>query len=170
MVEKYGRASTGIILIIVGILALLANMGWGEVFGEAIPALVGIFFLSLYVVAKAGWALYPGAFVTPVGIATFFAARGVNMDFWWPLFVAAPGVGFLIIRLAKPWNRWAIYPATILLLLAVFFFSFSSHAFQWFYFDFAGKLWPVLLIALGLTLILRSFGKGSSGGDSGANS
>ncbi len=157
MVEKYGRASTGVILIIVGALALLANMGLGEIFGEAIPALVGVFFLSLYIVGKAGWALYPGAFLTPIGIVTFLAARGLDMDSWWPLFMAASGVGFLIIRMAKPWNRWVIYPAAALIVLAGCFFVFSSRVFQWLYFDFAGKLWPILLIVLGLALILGSF-------------
>jgi hypothetical protein len=170
MVEKYGRATTGIVLIVVGILALLASLGFGEIFGEAIPALVGVFFLILYAVGRANWALYPGAFTTPVGVVTFLAARGTNMELWWPLFVAAPGFGFLIIRLAKPWNRWAIYPAAVLILLAGVFFTFSSHALRWLYVDFAGKLWPVLLILLGLMLILRSFRRGNSGGNRGPDS
>lgn len=166
--ERRGRATTGIILIVVGILALLANLGFGEVFAEAIPALIGVVFLAFYAVGRAEWALYPGSFITPVGVVVFLAARGANMDRWWPLFVAAPGLSFLIIRLAKPSNGWAIYPAAVLLVLSGVFLTLSSEPFRWVYDTLMSKGWPVLLILLGIVIILRSYRMGRSGGAPGA--
>ena len=153
---RYGKTTTGILLIVLGILALLGNIGLGDIFGEAIVAVIGLIFLSLFYVGKIDWAIYPGAFTVTVGVVILLAARGLDMIVWWPLFVAAPGVSFLLLRFSSKSNGWALYPGSVLVLLAGIFFSFSSHALSWFYFDLIGRLWPVALIVGGLVLVAGS--------------
>ena len=160
--RQYGRVTTGLLLIAVGVLALLGNIGLGDIFGGAIVAIIGILFLCVHYIGGQEWAIYPGAFTTPVGIVVFLTTRGLNMEVWWPLFVAAPGVSFLILRSAGGLNRWAIYPGAILVLISGVMFAFSSGTISWLYMDVVGKLWPIALILLGLALILRSFGPRSA--------
>ncbi len=156
--RQYGRMTTGVLLIALGILALLGNIGISDLLGEALVAIIGCLFMAVYFVGKQPWAIYPGAFTLPVGIVILLAARGLDMDVWWPLFVAAPGVSFLIIRSAGTWNRWATWPGSFLVLIAGIMFAFSSGTISWLYIDVIGKLWPIALILLGLLLIVRSFG------------
>jgi len=150
-------------LIAVGALALVKNVGLADIFGEAIVAAIGVSFLAIRYIGRQYWAIYPGAFTTTVGIVIFLAARGLNMDVWWPLFVAAPGAAFLLIRLDGDHNRWAIYPASILILVSAVMFAFSSGAISWLYLDIVGKYWPVALILVGLLMIWRSLAPGNPG-------
>lgn len=161
--KQLGRMTTGIILIAIGALALLGNVGLGDLFGEALVAIIGVVFLVVRYIGRQEWAIYPGAFTTTVGIVIFLAARGLNMDRWWPLFIAAPGAAFLLIRADGEHNRWAVYPAGILILISAIMFAFSSGTLSWLYFDVVGKLWPVALILAGLAIIWRSIGPRDSG-------
>lgn len=157
--RQYGRMTIGLLLIALGILALLGNIGLGDIFGGAIVAIIGVLFLALYYIGRQPWAIFPGAFTTPVGIVIMLTVRGLDMDVWWPLFVAAPGVSFILLMSAKEFNnRWAVYPGSILLLISAVMFAFSSGTLSWLYIDVVGKLWPVALILVGLVLIMRSFG------------
>lgn len=156
--RQYGRMTIGLLLIALGVLALLGNIGLADVFGGSIVAIIGVLFLTLHYIGKQSWAIYPGAFITPVGIVVFLATRGLNMEVWWPLFVAAPGVSFLILRANGGWNRWATIPGTLLVVIAAIMFAFSSGTVSWLYIDVIGKAWPVALILVGLVLIVRSFG------------
>lgn len=153
---KFSRVSTGVVLIILGALALLGNLGFADIFGEGIVAIIGIVFLALYYLGRTSWAIFPGAFTAPVGVVIFLAARGLDMDAWWPLFIAAPGLSFLLIRFSAPGNDWAIFPGSILVLIAGVMFSFSSHLLSWAYVGLVGKIWPVVLILIGLWLVFRS--------------
>jgi len=161
--KQLGRMTTGIILIAIGALALLGNVGLGDLFGEALVAIIGVVFLVVRYIGRQEWAIYPGAFTTTVGIVIFLAARGLNMDRWWPLFIAAPGAAFLLIRADGEHNRWAVYPAGILILISAVMFAFSSGTVSWLYFDVVGKIWPVALILAGLAIIWRSIGPRDSG-------
>lgn len=162
MNTKFSRASIGIILIIFGALSLLANLGFWDIFGEGIVAIVGFAFLSLFYIGRIGWAIYPGAFTAPVGIVIFLAARGVDMSVFWPLFVAAPGLSFLLIRFSAPANEWAIFPGSILVLVAGVMFSFTSGLFSWSRFEVFGRVWPAVLIVLGLFLVFQSLRRDSA--------
>lgn len=161
--RQYGRMTTGLLLIALGVLALLGNIGLGDVFGGAIVAVIGILFLVVHYIGRQEWAIYPGAFTTPVGIVVFLTTRGLNMDVWWPLFVAAPGVSFLFLRANGEQHKWAIYPGVIVVLMAGVMFAFSSGALSWLYMDVVGKIWPVALILVGLVMILKSFGARNAG-------
>ncbi len=57
----------------------------GSASGEALVAIIGCLFLAVYFVGKQQWAIYPGAFTLPVGVVILLAARGLDMDVWWPL-------------------------------------------------------------------------------------
>lgn len=162
MSAKDTRVWLGIALIICGVLALLGNLGLADIFAEGTVAIIGFIFLALFYLGRLGWAIFPGAFTAPVGVVIFLAARGLDMDIWWPLFVAAPGVSFLLIRFSTRSNEWALFPGSILALIAGVMLLFSSHLLAWRYFEAVGKFWPVVIILLGLLLIFRSLRQNSA--------
>jgi hypothetical protein len=156
MNQNRGGIGTGLVLIGIGLLALLFQLGLGDLFGEAIVLTVGVVFLLLRFVGKVEWAIYPGAFTSTVGAVIFLAARDVNMDIFWPLFVIAPGVSFLIIRTISPGDQWAIFPGLLVTGIGLIMFLFSTGLVSWFYLDILSKSWPVALILLGLLIIVRT--------------
>lgn len=144
----------GLVLVGLGVLSLLGRIGLDLFLGRALVAAIGLLFLALYLVGGAPWALYPGAFVTPVGGVVYLAASGWNMSIYWPLFVIAPGIGFLIVKTMSPDARWAVLPGTIITASGAIMFLFSSGTVSWLYFDVIRLLWPVGLILLGLYLLV----------------
>lgn len=162
MNNRRERTATGILLVAIGVLALMAQLGLGELFGQVFVAGIGLIFLLIHFVGKVDWALYPGAFITTVGTVIFLAARNVNMEVFWPLFVVAPGVSFFIIRLSSPSNRWAVYPGFIVTGVGLVMFAFSTGLVSWLYLEVAGKIWPAALIIVGLLLIVKSWKSGDT--------
>ena len=147
---------TGLALIGIGIVALLFQLGVGDLFGEAMVLTVGVVFLLIRFVGKVRWAVYPGAFTSTVGAVIFLAARDVDMEVFWPLFVIAPGVSFLIIRAASPKERWAVFPGLLITGIGLIMFLFSTGLLSWFYLDILAKFWPLALIIMGLLCIVGS--------------
>jgi len=145
----------GIFLIVLG-ASLLLYRGWlWKVAGEAFVAVIGLMFLALFFIGNARWAIYPGAFTTTVGTVIYLAAKGWPMNVYWPLFVMAPGVSFLLIRLAAPEEKWAVYPGTIITVIGLSLFTLSTGFFAGFW-RVVGTYWPLGLIAAGALLVLRS--------------
>jgi len=167
--RHYGRIMIGLFLIVIGALSLLDTFGYGEFLAGSLVALVGIGFLGLYHFGRQSWALYPGAFTAPVGIVIMLATQGLDMEVWWPLFIAAPGLSFIILRFAGAMGGLALSLGVGLLLLAAVMFAISTGALSWLYVDVIGKLWPVVLILAGLVLIIRSFGPRYTQGGQGSN-
>ncbi len=157
MDENRGRLGVGLLLIAIGLLVTLGKLGLGDMFGEAFVAAIGVIFLLVYALGKVEWALYPGAFTVTVGTVIFLAARHVDMEMFWPLFVIAPGVSFLIIRAASPENQWAIFPGFIVTGVGLAMLLFSSGLVSWVYLEIMEKFWPIGLILAGLWLVFKSW-------------
>ncbi|MCF7885262.1 MAG: hypothetical protein K9M80_02100, partial [Candidatus Marinimicrobia bacterium] len=68
-----------------------------------------------------------------------------QMEFLWPTFILAPGLGFFIMHFAAPKSEKLYIPGTILTVVAVAFFTQFWHLFEF---------WPYLLIGVGVYLIL----------------
>jgi hypothetical protein len=127
----------GIVLIALGVLALLQNLGVlnlaellpyisigpGEWLAQAIIALLfaggGLIFLVVFVVnlEHNWWAVIPG--FTLLGLATLILF-GDRLGAAGPaIFLGAIGLSFLVIYLIRREFWWAIIPAGVLLTLAV---------------------------------------------------
>jgi hypothetical protein len=120
------RAIGGILLIVVGILLLLQNLGVFEVIVALIWALIfaagGAIFLYMFLTNRANWwAIIPGFAL--LGIAALIA-----LDELWPqvggavgavLFLGGIGLAFWVIYFQKREFWWAVIPGGVMLTLAL---------------------------------------------------
>jgi hypothetical protein len=141
----------GIVLIVLGVLFLIANFAnysmeslWPVfVLGPGVAFIV-MFFRdrSIYGV------LMPGTILTVLGLL-FFACTAYGwdqMERLWPLFIMAPGLGFVMMYLFGKHERGLLIPAGILTVLGlVFLFNVNESEY----------LWPVVLILVGLLFLVR---------------
>ncbi len=127
----------GVVLIILGALALLQNLGVlnflgllpyisiesGDVIGTALVTLlfagVGLIFLVVFVVNvhRNWWAVIPG--FTLMGLAALIAFGNRMGVAGAGMFLGAIGLSFLVIYLVRREFWWAIIPAGVLCTLAV---------------------------------------------------
>jgi len=127
----------GVVLIVLGALALLQNLGIfnildilpyitiesGDILGTALITLlfagVGLIFLVVFVanVHQNWWAVIPG--FTLMGLAALIAFGNRLGEAGAGMFLGAIGLSFLVIYLVRREFWWAIIPAGVLLTLAV---------------------------------------------------
>ena len=141
----------GIILIVLGVLFLIANLS--NVHLDAFwPVFVlgpGVAFIVLFFRDRKEYGLLmPGTILTVIGLL-FFACTFTGWDqmqHLWPLFIMAPGVGFVMMYLFGRHERGFLIPAVILIGLGLVFLLDASES---------EYLWPILLIAAGLLFLIR---------------
>jgi hypothetical protein len=134
----------GIVLIVLGALALLQNLGIfnifdvlpyisidaGDILGTVLISLlfagVGMIFLVAFVanVYQNWWAVIPG--FTLMGLAALIAFGNRLGEAGAGMFLGAIGLSFLVIYLVRREFWWAIIPAGVLLTLAVMIPVLSS--------------------------------------------
>jgi hypothetical protein len=127
----------GVVLIVLGVLALLQNLGVfdffdllpyisiesGDVIGTALVTLlfagIGMIFLIVFVVnlQRNWWAVIPG--FTLMGLAALIAFGNRMGEAGAGMFLGAIGLSFLVIYLVRRAFWWAIIPAGVLCTLAV---------------------------------------------------
>lgn len=119
------RILVGALLILVGILFLLQNLGFFEL-GAVIFGLLfaagGVAFLYLALSRRdAWWAVIPG--LSLIGLGVMVLANGLGLpgaEIWSPtIFFAAIGLGFWVVYYRDRSNWWAIIPGGVLLSLAL---------------------------------------------------
>lgn len=143
--------TTGLVLIIVGIAFLIlntANIAWQK-FWPLILIAGGIGFIALFLHDRKNYGvLMPASILIVVGgiltVGTWFGWE--NMNTLWPLFIAAPGLGFFAMYAFGPHEDGLLFPASILTGIAGVFVLIEYGK---------GEYWPALLILVGLILILR---------------
>ena len=150
----------GTLLIAIGALVLLAQNIKSEDLGLLfLPALGGLFFIAGIVGQQAGF-IIPGGILTGIGLGAIFT-QTPSMA---PTETAQGGVFFigfalgwyLIPMLSKLFTRethwWALIPGTIMALIggALLLGGAALNVLE-----FVGRWWPLVLMALGLTIIVR---------------
>jgi len=156
----------GVVLIALGVLALLQNLGIlnlsdvlpyisiesGDVIGTLLVTLffagVGLIFLVVFVVNmhRNWWAVIPG--FTLMGLAALIAFGNRMGEAGAGMFLGAIGLSFLVIYLVRREFWWAVIPAGVLLTLAFMVPVISA-------FPGAPMLGPAFLfIGLALTFLL----------------
>jgi hypothetical protein len=161
-----GYIILGIVLIALGALALLQNLGVlnlfdllpyiaidpGDIVGTLLITLLfagaGVAFLVVFVVNlhRHWWAVIPG--FTLMGLAALIAFGNRMGEAGASMFLGAIGLSFLVIYLVRREFWWAIIPAGVLLTLAVMIPVITA-------FPGAPMLGPALLFfGLALTFLL----------------
>lgn len=141
----------GLLLIVVGAAILLANLGFFSLVGlwPLIVVLGGVFFLAAWLKERENYGLLMPA--TMLMICGFLFLYCEQFGWWhmgvlWPVFMLAPGLGFILMYLLGEQDIGFLIPGSILLVLGVFFLSIN----RW-----AGRWWPAVLIILGAVLLIR---------------
>lgn len=143
-----------VILILIGVLALIANLGGPRISGDAIPLAIGIAFLVGYAFTRRYGYLVPGGIVTGVG-AGIWVASLIGVSDKGPYVMIGGGLGFLLIYaldvarsgLAARW--WPIVPGALMVVAGA---GVAAQNQGWA--QQIGNWSPLLLVVLGIWLII----------------
>lgn len=154
MTDKRSASSNrivGIFLVLIGMLVLLvqSNQFQWQYFWPLILVLGGVLFaLGFFVWRENYGLLMPAAILIILGLFFFYMMRTqwFLIDRLWPVFILAPGIGFLLMYFFGPRHNPLWIPGMILILLALIFFAQFCLYF---------RFWPLILIIIGLYLIFQ---------------
>ena len=140
----------GIALIVLGIIFLVFNFTEFSA-RDLWPLLLvagGFYFFSLYFMNRAVYGvLMPGTILTVYGLMFLYCSLTAwsSMEHLWPLFIIAPGFGFLAMYLGGKRETGLLIPGWILTGIGgIFLLAFHE----------GGYLFPALLILLGAAVLL----------------
>jgi len=143
----------GICLCLLGVVLLIVSLGvnlLNIVFWPVLPILIGVLLISFYFADKTriGF-IMPGIILLLTGL-TFLISITIQLEMknLWPIFVLAPGLGFLFTYLAGERQQFQLFWGIILTLLALLLFFVRSSL---------GIFLPLLFIVAGLVFIVLYF-------------
>lgn len=153
--DRRRQILAGLLLLLAGIFLLALNLGWIPEAGPFVPLLVGLGFLALFLVARVEWAVFPGGFLTMLGLViALIDANVVPGEVAWPGFVLAPGLAFFLIAGLAPVHReWAYVPGSIVSLIGLVFLVVNITLGPQGLALVSGFLFPAALIAGGVYLL-----------------
>ena len=150
MKANTGRLFFGAALIIVGALLLLVNFSEVSMrhLWPIFPLFVGLGMILGYLNnhENVGF-LMPGTVLIIISLLFFYCAfdRWEAMSRLWPIFILAPGAGFLVMYFGGTRDRGLLMPAGILGLIGFVFLAVNYRI---------SNFIPILMIIIGLLLIL----------------
>ncbi len=150
MAQQQRSLVPGIILIVLGILFLLPRLFHIHL-SDLWPVFIlggGVAFYIAFIADRSNYGLLmPGTILTVIGLLFLYCTfeGWYMMETLWPFFIIAPGLGFVLMYLFGKQERGLLIPAGILITIGSFFLLARTE------YDY---LWPLVLIALGLLLLL----------------
>ncbi len=165
MATKEKSYIPGVVLILIGAYLLLQGLDiisfrWHHLYPLILLA-IGAYLLIPVFSRKDTGAAFPATFLLVLGLFFFFR----NYDFFswnyhfydmgefWPVFLIAFGLAFIVQYMLKPDDWGSLVPGVILLFLGAVFMARSLDWFYWFQFT---DVWPVILIIIGGVLVASS--------------
>lgn len=144
----------GLILVAIGLIFLLSRfINLGENIGLLILPVLGVGFMLWGIFTREAGMMIPGGILSGIGAGIYLQAEVTEIvpQADGALFLLAFGAGFASITLfsllfARETHWWPLIPASIMVLIGL------SIAFGGVFFTalaFAGKYWPLILIAVG---------------------
>jgi hypothetical protein len=142
------------LLILIGLFALMANLGGPRIGEEAVPLGVGIAFMVAYALTRRYGFLVPGGILTGVGGGIWIASL-VGASDNGPYAVIGGGLGFLLIYAldillsgrAARW--WPVVPGVVMLVVGSGMATGDQELVRQ-----IGIWSPLLLIALGIWILV----------------
>lgn len=170
---RRGTVIPALILILLGVYLLLNQLdvgipGWDAIW-PVVPLAGGLTLLGNYVFGQRRdpGQVFLGTAATLVGLAFFFVTLGPleyrDLGAWWPVFVLIGGVGFLAQWTASGFRDWgALFIALVALVVGGAGLAVTLQLLGPETRALLPRLWPVLLILVGLMALLRAlFGRRS---------
>jgi hypothetical protein len=147
-------AIPGSALLGIGVLIALDDLApafahtWG---GALFLGMIGLGFWVVYLACRAcWWAIIPAGALSTLALIAGLSERVASRDLGWIFFLGLSATFGLLYLL--PTNegrrRWAIYPAAVLLAMAVLTLAAMA--------EMANLLWPAALILAGLSMMYRT--------------
>jgi len=145
------NSGAGLLLILLGAILLAANLGAFSLlrFWPLLIVGLGIAFFLMWLGERANYGLLmPAAVMTVIGLLFLYCEieGWYHMDQLWPVFLLAPGLGFILMYLLGIQDRGLLIPGGILLFLGILFLSVNR---------LTGRWWPLLLVIVGIMLLLK---------------
>lgn len=162
-----GRFSWGAILITVGLLLILSNLGivpsiWKlmSTFWPLIIIFISLMFhVGFYSNPKNVGLLVPGGILLTVGIVCQCSELWGLWRFMWPGFILAPAVGLFELYYFGKREKGLLVPVGILTGISLIFFTMELNSLG----RFARYIIPVSLIAAGALILVKNRREGDSG-------
>lgn len=157
--NKDGKLGWGIILICVGVLLLLGNLGVVPRFGKLIGTFWPMIIIFISLLFHVGYysnknnvgLLVPGGILLTVGIVCQSSILWDMWGFMWPGFILAPAVGLFELYIFGKREKGLLIPIGILTGISMIFFSTSFHSL-----GRIGRYFiPALLILIGLAVLVK---------------
>lgn len=174
MSEKKRSIVPGAVLILVGVFLLLRQLDlfylrWRDFYPFVLLGISALFWVATFSGGDKG-AVFAAAMFLVLGV--FFVLRNfgiLSLDYYfyyaheyWPIFLLAVGAGFIALFFFKA-DDWAVLiPGGTLLLLGTLFLFRNAGFLDWLH---LADLWPVILIAIGLSMVVRSLRRRSAIGE-----
>jgi hypothetical protein len=170
---RKGAIIPALVLILLGFYLLMDQLGIGvpgwDVVWPVLPFAAGLAFLGSYVFGERHdpGQVFVGTAATLVGLVFFFITLGPleysDLGTWWPVFVLVGSVAFLAQWAASGFRDWgALFLGLVALVVAGAGLVVTLKLLGPQTSDLLPRLWPVLLILLGLMALLRGlFGRRS---------
>jgi hypothetical protein len=164
---RRGAVIPALVLILLGIYLLLAELnvgipGW-DVIWPVFPFAGGLAFLGSFVFGQRRdpGQVFVGTAATLVGLVFFFVTLGPlsyrDLTTWWPVFVLVGSAAFLAQWVAAGFRDWgALFLALVALVVGGAGLAVTLQLLGPQTVELLPRLWPVLLILLGLMVFLRA--------------
>lgn len=166
MKKRYSAITIGLIFIFIGLGLLLDrlgifNFGWMQLYPLLFLLISIVFFVNAFTGHKNA-AFWGGAFGV---LGVFFVLR--NYDFipfywfveFWPIFLIALGVGFLVLYIFRPDDWGVLIPGIVLTFIGFLFLIRSMDVMRDIFYltiDIIETYWPLILVLIGIGLIANS--------------
>ena len=148
MASKTTHLSWGIFLIAIGILFLIGNISrvGMEVLWPTFPLAIGLAFWFRYFKDRDNpGMLMPGTILIITSLLFLYCTLfgWSHMENLWPLFIIAPGAGFVAMYFGGNKDQGLLVPAGVLITVGILFLFISSGL---------RDFWPVFLIFAGILI------------------
>lgn len=164
---RKGAIIPALVLILLGVYFLLNELaigipGWDKIW-PVFPFAGGLAFLGGYIFGRRRdpGLVFVGTAATLVGLAFFFITLGPleyrDLQTWWPVFVLIGGAAFLCQWMAAGFRDWgALFLALVALVVGAAGLAVTLQLLGPKTRELLPRLWPVLLILVGLMILLRA--------------
>lgn len=157
--NRTGKIGWGTILIVIGTLLILGNLGIVPSFGRLIgifwPMIIIfgalLFHVGFYQNKKLYGLLMPGGTLLTIGIVCQSSMLWNIWGFMWPGFILAPAVGLLEMYIFGNRSKGLLIPVGILSGLSLIFFSMSFNTLG----TLARFIIPAVLIFIGVVVLAK---------------
>jgi hypothetical protein len=163
--ENKSSVVLGAVLVLIGIGLLLSKMNvidfsWYEIYPLGLLGLSALSFASLTRGNKNG--VFMGTAFAVIGLFFFCRNFGLLDFLWnfkfWPIVLISLGLGFIALFIVKPYDWGVLIPGSILTFLGAIFLL-DSMDFAWRQLRLARRMWPLILVLVGVGLIISTLSK-----------